>query len=114
MIVFDYKSHLLRIHECSAVAELNHFVFNLYDQWHLAVSIDEMLDGLPYKSRIMTITSDDWLRLSISEQQSLVNDLYDKLERYQRYNAATDLWVNYLGTEGAQNLLYPMLLDDLP
>jgi len=29
MIVFDYKSHLLRIYECSAVAELNHFVFNL-------------------------------------------------------------------------------------
>ena len=79
-----------------------------------AVSISELLDGLPYKSRVMTITEDDWVRMSISEQQALVNDLYDKLERYQRYNGATDLWVNYLGTEGAGNLLYPMLLDDLP
>ncbi|OYU18334.1 MAG: hypothetical protein CFE34_10990 [Rhodobacteraceae bacterium PARR1] len=79
-----------------------------------AVSISELLDGLPYKSRVMTITEDDWVRMSISEQQALVNDLHDKLERYQRYNGATDLWVNYLGTEGAGNLLYPMLLDDLP
>ena len=79
-----------------------------------AVSISELLDGLPYKSRVMTITEDDWVRMSISEQQALVNDLYDKMERYQRYNGATDLWVNYLGTDGAGNLLYPMLLDDLP
>lgn len=79
-----------------------------------AVSITELLEGLPYKSRVMTITEEDWVRMSISEQQALVNDLHDKLECYQRYNAATDLWVNYLGTEGAANLLYPMLLDDLP
>lgn len=79
-----------------------------------ATAISEMLDGLPYKSRVMTITEEDWVRLSISEQQAFVNDLHDKLERYLRYNAATDLWVNYLGTEGAGSLVYPMLLDDLP
>lgn len=79
-----------------------------------ATSIAELLDGLPYRSRVMTITEEDWVRLSISEQQAFVNDLHDKLERYQRYNAATDLWVNYLGSEGAGSLVYPMLLDDLP
>lgn len=79
-----------------------------------AVAVSELLEGLPYRSRIMTITSDDWVRMSISEQQALVNDLYDKLERYRRYNASSDLWVNYLGQPGADGLLYPMLLDDLP
>jgi serine/threonine-protein kinase PpkA len=79
-----------------------------------ATSISELLDGLPYRSRVMTITEEDWVKLSISEQQAFVNDLYDKLERYQRYNAATDLWVNYLGSQGASSLVYPMLLDDLP
>lgn len=79
-----------------------------------AISISELLEGLPYRSRVMTISEEDWVRLSISEQQAFVNDLHDKLERYQRYNAATNLWVNYLGSEGPGSLVYPMLLDDLP
>ncbi|MCE6951776.1 VWA domain-containing protein [Cereibacter sphaeroides] len=79
-----------------------------------AVAVSELLEGLPYRSRIMTITQEDWVRMSISEQQALVNDLHDKLERYRRYNASPDLWVNHLGQPGADGLLYPMLLDDLP
>jgi len=43
-----------------------------------------------------------------------VNELYDKLERYRRYNEATDQWVDYLGSGGSDALVYPMLLDDLP
>lgn len=79
-----------------------------------AVDLSDMLDGLPYKSRIMAITEEDWVRMSISEQQTVVNELHDKLERYQRYNSATDLWVNFNGETSPENLLYPMLLDDLP
>lgn len=78
-------------------------------------AISEYLEGLPYKSRIMAITNDDWLRLSISEQQTVVNELHEKIERYSRYNEATDAWVDYLGTgAGAAALVYPMRLDDLP
>ena len=80
-----------------------------------AVAIDEYIEDLPYKSRIMTITEDDWLDMSFSEQASIINDLYDKIARYEEYNEATDLWVDYLGTGAlAQNLLYPLPLDDLP
>lgn len=80
-----------------------------------AVALDEYLSDLPYKSQIMTITEDDWVRLPISEQQTIVNGLYDKIERYRRYNESTDQWVDYLGAgPQAGNLLYPMLLDDLP
>ena len=79
------------------------------------VGLEEYLSDLPYKSQIMAITEDDWVRLSISEQQTIVNGLYDKIERYRRYNESTDQWVDYLGAgPQAGNLLYPMLLDDLP
>ena len=80
-----------------------------------AVSIDEYIEDLPYKSRIMNITQNDWLDMLFSEQAALLNDLHDKIARYQEYNEATDLWVDYLGTGAqAQNLLYPLPLDDLP
>jgi serine/threonine-protein kinase PpkA len=80
-----------------------------------AVAIDEFIEDLPYKSRIMAITEDDWLRMSISEQQTVVNELLEKIERYSRYNEATDTWVDVLGSgaDGA-SLVYPMKLDDLP
>lgn len=80
-----------------------------------AVSISEMLEGLPYKSRIMTVTEGDWISMSISEQQTVLSSLTEKLELYARYNETTDQWVDYLGTGAqAENLLYPMQLDDLP
>lgn len=79
-----------------------------------AATITEYLEGLPYVSRIMNITEDDWLRMSVAEQQTVVNELYDKLERYRRYNEATDQWVDYLGSGGSDALVYPMRLDDLP
>lgn len=80
-----------------------------------AVAIPEYLEGLPYKSRIMNITESDYVRLTISEQQGLMNELFEKIERYKRYNQATDQWVDYLQTGGsAGSLLYPMKLDDLP
>ena len=80
-----------------------------------AVAIPEFLEGLPYKSRIMNITESDYIRLTISEQQTLRNELIEKIERYKYYNQTTDLWVDYLNTNGsAESLLYPMKLDDLP
>ena len=80
-----------------------------------AVSVSEMLEGLPYQSQIMSVTEDDWLRMSISEQQSILSALADKIELYARYNETTDQWVDYLGTGADANaLLYPMRLDDLP
>lgn len=80
-----------------------------------AAAIDELIEDLPYRSRIMSITEDDWLRMSISEQQTVVNELIEKIERYSRYNEATDTWVDVLGTaDGGDGLVYPMKLDDLP
>lgn len=80
-----------------------------------AVSLNEFIEDLPYKSRVMTLSEDDWLRMSISEQQTVSNELQEKIERYRRYNEATDTWVDVLGTGAeAAGLVYPMKLDDLP
>ena len=44
-----------------------------------------------------------------------ISNLADKVELYARFNESTDQWVDYLGTGAdADNLLYPMRLDDLP
>lgn len=78
-------------------------------------SINEYIEDLPYKSRIMSVTEDDWVRMHISEQQTIMNELHEKIERYRRYNEATDDWVDYLGQgSGADSLVYPIRLDDLP
>lgn len=81
-----------------------------------AAFVDEYIEDLPYKSRIMAVTEDDWIRMSISEQQGIVNELHEKIERYRRYNEATDAWVDYLGRgkDAANALVYPIPLDDLP
>lgn len=80
-----------------------------------SAAIAEYIEDLPYKSRIMSVTEDDWVRLSISEQQTIVNELHEKIERYRRYNEATDAWVDYLGQGGgAEARVYPIRLDDLP
>ena len=80
-----------------------------------AVSISEMLEGLPYPSAIMSVTEEDWIDMSISEQQTRLTELADKIELYSRFNETTDLWVDYLGAgTGADALVYPMKLNDLP
>ncbi|WP_299845562.1 vWA domain-containing protein [uncultured Roseovarius sp.] len=80
-----------------------------------AVSISELLDGLPYISDIMKVTEEEWIDMSLSEQQTRLTVLADKIELYSRFNETTDLWVDYLGAgTGADALVYPMKLNDLP
>ena len=39
----------------------------------------EFLDDLPYRSSIMRLTEEDWYRLSVGEQQAIVDDLKSKI-----------------------------------
>lgn len=60
-------------------------------------------------------TEGDWVCMSISERQTVVNELYETIERYRKYNASTDQWVNCLGVRAlVSGLVSPMILDDLP
>ncbi len=55
----------------------------------------EFLEGLPYRSSIMRLTEEDWYRLSVGEQQAIVDDLKSKIRRYEAYHNDVSNWVNF-------------------
>ena len=57
--------------------------------------LSEFLDGLPYRSNIMRLTEEDWYRLSVGEQQAIVDDLKSKLRRYEAYHNDVSNWVSF-------------------
>lgn len=78
-----------------------------------ATFVAEYLDGLPYKSRIMQITSDEWRRMNAAAQLELIAGLKEKLERYRSVDASPELWVDVTDS-GAGAFVYAMPLDFLP
>jgi serine/threonine-protein kinase PpkA len=61
--------------------------------------LGEFLDDLPYRSSIMRLTEEDWYRMSVGEQQALVDDLKSKLRRYQQYNEDVSNWISFGATD---------------
>jgi serine/threonine-protein kinase PpkA len=74
----------------------------------------EYLDGLPYQSRIMTLTEDDWTRMGVAEQQSLIDDVASKLRLYQRFHDDSDRWIALNEGDDPGDWVYPVPLDALP
>lgn len=76
--------------------------------------LDEFLDGLPYKSDVMTLTSDRWEQWSTSEQEDFLDNLRRKLRQYRNYDEDTDLWIAL--SEGANpgDSVYPVPIKALP
>lgn len=61
--------------------------------------LGEFLDDLPYRSGIMRLTEEDWYRMSVGEQQSLVDDIKSKIRRYQQYNNDVSNWISFGSTD---------------
>ena len=61
--------------------------------------LGEFLDDLPYRSNIMRLTEEDWYRMSVGEQQALVDDIKSKVRRYQQYNNDVSNWVSFGSTD---------------
>jgi serine/threonine-protein kinase PpkA len=59
----------------------------------------EFLDDLPYRSNIMRLTEEDWYRLSVGEQQAIVNNLKSKIRRYTQIHDDVANWVTFGATE---------------
>jgi serine/threonine-protein kinase PpkA len=59
----------------------------------------EFLDDLPYRSNIMRLTEEDWYRLSVGEQQAIVNSLKSKIRRYTQIHDDVANWVTFGATE---------------
>jgi serine/threonine-protein kinase PpkA len=59
----------------------------------------EFLDDLPYRSNIMQLNEDDWYRLSVGEQQAIVNSLKSKIKRYTQIHDDITNWATFGATE---------------
>lgn len=75
--------------------------------------LGEFLDDLPYRSSIMRLKEDDWYRMSVGEQQAIVDDLEAKIKRYQLYHDDVDNWVSF-GTENPGEMVYRVPLSMMP
>ena len=53
----------------------------------------EYLAGLPYKSRIMSLTKELWASMSTDEQQSFLQEVEAKIKIYKDYHDDPKLWV---------------------
>jgi serine/threonine-protein kinase PpkA len=74
----------------------------------------EYLDGLPYQSRIMTLTDDDWTRMGVAEQQAMIDDVASKIRLYQRFHDDSDRWIALNDGDDPGDWVYPVPLDALP
>lgn len=76
--------------------------------------IGEYLDGLPYRSRIMELTEDDWLSWGFGQQRQFLDDLDAKVTLYQQIYDNADLWISLDGDRTGGEAVYPIPLDALP
>ena len=76
--------------------------------------IGEYLDGLPYRSKVMSVDQDLWLSWGVGQQQQFIDELRSKVALYRRYHDEPANWI--LLAEGAQpgDAVYPVRLDELP
>ncbi|MEJ2171124.1 MAG: VWA domain-containing protein [Desulfobacterales bacterium] len=75
--------------------------------------LGEFLDDLPYRSSIMRLTEEDWYRMSVGEQQALVDDIKSKIRRYQQYNNDVSNWTSFGSTDPGDSV-YRVPLSMMP
>ncbi len=74
----------------------------------------EYLDGLPYQSNVMSIDQDGWTRMSVGEQQAILDDVKSKIALYQRFHDDVDRWVKLNDAAEDGERVYPVPIDALP
>ena len=77
-------------------------------------NIGEILDMLPYKSKVTSLTEDDWNSFGPDEQNRIIEELESKLKYYQDCNDDADKWVNLNDDGDSAESVYPIPLDLLP
>jgi len=75
--------------------------------------LGEFLDDLPYRSSIMRLTEEDWYRMSVGQQQALVDSLKSKIKRYQQYHDDVDNWISFGATDPG-DMIYRVPLSMMP
>lgn len=74
----------------------------------------ELLDDLPYKSRIASYSPEDWYNLGSQEQDNIVRSLENSLNYLQHCSADNDRFIKLNVDADASEEVYPIPLDALP
>lgn len=74
----------------------------------------EYLDGLPYTSRVMAITQEDWMAMSPGDQQSLIDDLEVKEHLYREFSDNVSDWVTLAKGASPDDAVYAVPIEALP
>lgn len=74
----------------------------------------EYIDGLPYRSEIMTLDLGTWQQWSAQRQFEFINQLDGKIAYYKALHDNVDLWVSLDGGPVDGDSVYPLVLEALP
>jgi hypothetical protein len=74
----------------------------------------EYLEGLPYQSKLMGLTEDDWVRMGIGDQQAIIDAVYSKIQLYQRFHDDSRRWIALNDGDDPGDWVYPVPIDVLP
>ncbi|WP_434771513.1 serine/threonine-protein kinase [Pseudomonas entomophila] len=75
--------------------------------------LGEYLEGLPYRSKSLSMTQDLWLSLSVAEQEDFIDELDSKIRLYETFHNDMDNWVRF-GNAEPGDALYRVPLATLP
>ncbi|MEO9777235.1 vWA domain-containing protein [Roseibium sp.] len=76
--------------------------------------LEEFLSRLPYRSDILYLQEEDWVRMSRPDQRSLIHGLSSKLRYYQTVHDAPDRWVQLDPTASPGESVILMPLSQMP
>jgi serine/threonine-protein kinase PpkA len=75
--------------------------------------LGEYLEGLPYRSKALSMTQDLWLSLSVAEQEDFIDELDSKIRLYETFHNDVANWVRF-GDAEPGDALYRVPLSTLP
>ncbi|MDR2725207.1 MAG: VWA domain-containing protein, partial [Candidatus Adiutrix sp.] len=76
--------------------------------------IPEFLEGLPYKSRLMSMNNELWNSMSPDDQDNFINALEANIKAYQSLHDAPEGWIALNEGDDADETVYPLPLELLP
>lgn len=76
--------------------------------------MNELLDDLPYKSRIASLSPEDWYNLGSQEQENIVRGLEASLNYLEQCAGNSDRFIKLNEQADASEEVYPIPLDALP
>ncbi len=76
--------------------------------------IPAFLQGLPYESQVMSMSSELWESLGPDEQDQFIENLRSKVAAYQSLHDSPDQWIALNAGDGTDDFVTPIPLDLLP